>query len=135
MPDSSLAVRIGALNLKNPVLPASGAYGYGREYLPFFTPDIWGAVVTKGVAPVAWPGNPTPRICETQGGMLNAIGLQNPGVEHFIEEALPFLRQYDVPVVVNIVGKSLEVVKPTTAMLPLGKTCGQRASSSPLPPR
>lgn len=108
MSNPSLAVTIGTLSLKNPVLPASGTYGYGREYLPFITPDIWGAVVTKGVAPVAWPGNPTPRVCETPGGMLNAIGLQNPGVEHFIEEALPFLQPYNTPVIVNIVGKSAE---------------------------
>jgi dihydroorotate dehydrogenase (NAD+) catalytic subunit len=107
MSNPSLAVRIGALTLKNPVLPASGAYGYGREYLPFISPDLWGAVVTKGVSPVAWPGNPTPRICETAAGMLNAIGLQNPGVEHFIAEALPFLRPYQTPVIVNIAGKSI----------------------------
>ncbi|MHB9132143.1 MAG: dihydroorotate dehydrogenase [Armatimonadota bacterium] len=108
MPEPSLAVRIGALTLKNPVLPASGTYGYGREYLPFITPDIWGAVVTKGVSPVAWTGNATPRVCETPAGMLNAIGLQNPGVDHFINEALPFLREYHTPVIVNIVGKSVE---------------------------
>jgi dihydroorotate dehydrogenase (NAD+) catalytic subunit len=108
MPEPSLAVTLGTLALKNPVLPASGTYGYGREYLPFFTPDIWGAVVTKGVAPTPWPGNATPRICETPAGMLNAIGLQNPGVEHFVQEALPFLRQYHTPVIVNIVGKSIE---------------------------
>ena len=108
MADPSLAVQIGALSLKNPVLPASGNDGYGREYLPFYTPDIWGAVVTKGVSPTPWVGNKTPRICETSAGMLNAIGLQNPGVEHFIAQALPFLRQYHTPVIVNIVGKSIE---------------------------
>jgi dihydroorotate dehydrogenase (NAD+) catalytic subunit len=108
MLDPTLAVRIGTLTLKNPVLPASGTYGYGREYLPFLSPDIWGAVVTKGVAPVAWPGNPPPRICETPGGMLNAIGLQNPGVDHFIQEALPFLRAFQTPVIVNVVGKTVE---------------------------
>ena len=108
MSEPALNVRIGSLALKNPLLPASGTYGYGKEYLPLLTPDIWGAVVTKGVSPTAWPGNPPPRICETPGGMLNAIGLQNPGVEQFIREALPFLRPYQVPVIVNIVGKSLE---------------------------
>ena len=108
MPEPSLAVQISTLFLKNPVLPASGTYGYGREYLPFITPDLWGAVVTKGVSPTPWPGNPTPRICETPAGMLNAIGLQNPGVETFIQEALPFLREYATPVIVNIVGKTLE---------------------------
>lgn len=108
MSEPSLAVRIGSLELKNPLLPASGTYGYGREYLPWLTPDFWGAVVTKGVAPTAWPGNPPPRVCETPGGMLNAIGLQNPGVEQFIGDALPFLRSYSAPVIVNIVGKTLE---------------------------
>lgn len=103
----SMEVEIGGLKLKNPVLPASGTYGYGREYLPFFTPDLLGAVVTKGVSLKPWPGNPSPRICETPGGMLNAIGLQNPGVDHFIEEALPFLRIYQTPVIVNIVGKTI----------------------------
>jgi dihydroorotate dehydrogenase (NAD+) catalytic subunit len=105
--ESSLAVKIGALELKNPLLPASGTYGYGREYLPFFSPDLWGAVVTKGVSVTPWPGNPPPRIYETPAGMLNAIGLQNSGVARFIEEAIPFLRQYRVPVIVNIVGKTI----------------------------
>ena len=103
----SMEMEIGGLKLKNPVLPASGTYGYGQEYLPFFTPDALGAVVTKGVSLEPWPGNPAPRICETPGGMLNAIGLQNPGVDHFIEEALPFLRIYQTPVIVNIVGKTI----------------------------
>ncbi len=108
MVEPLLAVTLGALSLKNPVLPASGTYGYGKEFLPFFTPDIWGAVVTKGVSPTAWVGNATPRICETAGGMLNAIGLQNGGVEQFVREALPFLREYSTPIIVNIVGKSIE---------------------------
>lgn len=108
MPRPLMEVQIGELKLKNPVLPASGTYGYGREYLPFFTPDCLGAVVTKGVSLSPWPGNQSPRICETSGGMLNAIGLQNPGVHHFIEEALPFLRIYQTPVIVNIVGKKIE---------------------------
>lgn len=108
MAEPTLAVNLGALSLKNPVLPASGTYGYGREFLPFITPDMWGAVVTKGVSTTAWTGNATPRICETAGGMLNAIGLQNGGVEQFVREALPFLREYATPVIVNIVGKSIE---------------------------
>ncbi len=103
----SLAVELADLKLKNPILPASGTYGYGREFLPFIKPDLWGAVITKGVALVPWTGNPPPRIAETPSGMLNAIGLQNPGVEHFITEALPFLREYQVPVVVNIVGRTI----------------------------
>lgn len=108
----STEVEIGGLKLKNPVLTASGTYGYGREYLPFFTPDALGAVVTKGVSLTPWPGNQGTRICETSGGMLNAIGLQNPGVDHFMEDALPFLSTYHTPVIVNIVGKTIvEYVK------------------------
>lgn len=107
MPDFGLQVNLAGLSLKNPLLPASGTYGYGREYLPFFIPDQFGAVVTKGVAVNPWIGNPPPRVCETPSGMLNAIGLQNPGVEQFITEALPFLRQYQTPVIVNIVGKTI----------------------------
>lgn len=106
----SLQVKIAGLTLKNPLLPASGTYGYGREYLPFLTPDLFGAVVTKGVSIEPWPGNGPPRIVETPAGMLNAIGLQNPGVESFIREALPFLRNYNnqTPVIVNIVGKTID---------------------------
>lgn len=105
--EPSLAVKIGSLELKNPIMPASGTYGYGREYMPFLRPDVWGAVVTKGVSLEPWPGNPPPRIYETPAGMLNAIGLQNPGVRQFIQDAIPFLRQYQVPVIVNIVGKTI----------------------------
>lgn len=107
MTKPALVTQIAGLTLRNPLLPASGTYGYGREYLPFFTPEVFGAVVTKGVALTPWEGNPPPRVCETASGMLNAIGLQNPGVEHFIQEALPFLRQYAVPVIVNVVGKTI----------------------------
>lgn len=108
MPDAVLTVKIGALTLANPLLPASGTYGYGREYLPFISPDIWGAIVTKGVSTEPWEGNAMPRICETPAGMLNAIGLQNPGVEKFISEAIPFLANYHTPVIVNVVGKSID---------------------------
>ena len=108
MPEPSLAVQLAGLSLKNPLLPASGTYGYGREYLPFLTPDVWGAVVTKGVAPTPWEGNAPPRICETPGGMLNAIGLQNSGMEQFAAEALPFLREYATPIIVNVAGRSIE---------------------------
>jgi dihydroorotate dehydrogenase (NAD+) catalytic subunit len=104
--EPSMAIEIGGLKLKNPLLPASGTYGYGREYAPFIAPDLFGAVVTKGVSLEPWPGNKPPRIIETPAGMLNAIGLQNPGVDYFIKEALPFLRQYHTPVIVNIVGKT-----------------------------
>lgn len=106
MSEPSLQVKIAGLTLKNPLLPASGTYGYGREYLSFFAPDLFGAVVTKGVSLEPWPGNPPPRIAETPAGMLNAIGLQNPGVQNFIAEALPFLRNFQLPVIVNIVGKT-----------------------------
>ena len=107
-PFVNLEVKIAGLTLKNPLMPASGTYGYGKEYLPFLNPDIFGAIVTKGVATHPWPGNKPPRITETASGMLNAIGLQNPGVESFIQEALPFLRQYHTPVIVNIVGKTID---------------------------
>jgi dihydroorotate dehydrogenase (NAD+) catalytic subunit len=103
----SLQTEIAGIKMKNPLLPASGTYGYGKEYLPFFTPDLFGAVVTKGVSVMPWTGNPPPRILETPSGMLNAIGLQNPGVESFIREALPFLKEYQTPVIVNIVGKTI----------------------------
>lgn len=107
MSEFALETRLAGLHLKNPVLPASGTYGYGREYLPFFAPDTFGAVVTKGVSLEPWPGNPPPRVYETAAGMLNAIGLQNPGVEVFIQEALPFLGPYRTPVIVNVVGKTI----------------------------
>jgi dihydroorotate dehydrogenase (NAD+) catalytic subunit len=106
--EPSLQVKVGNVKLKNPLMPASGTYGYGKEYLPFFTPEVWGAVVTKGVSLKPWPGNPPPRIYETPAGMLNAIGLQNPGVTKFVADAIPFLRQYKVPVIVNIVGKTID---------------------------
>jgi len=108
MTDNRLAVELAGLKLKNPLMPASGTYGYGREYLPFINPDLFGAIVTKGVSVQPWSGNKPPRIFETAAGMLNAIGLQNPGVEKFISDAIPFLEQYQIPVIVNIVGKSIE---------------------------
>jgi len=108
MTDPRLQVNVAGLVLINPLLPASGTYGYGREYLPFFTPDLFGAVVTKGVSTIPWVGNPPPRVYETPAGMLNAIGLQNPGVEAFISEAIPFLETYQTPVIVNVVGKTVE---------------------------
>lgn len=108
MTENRLAVELAGLKLKNPLMPASGTYGYGREYLPFFKPDLFGAIVTKGVSVQPWLGNKPPRIFETAAGMLNAIGLQNPGVEKFISDAIPFLEQFQTPVIVNIVGKSIE---------------------------
>jgi dihydroorotate dehydrogenase (NAD+) catalytic subunit len=103
-----MAVNIAGVTLKNPVMTASGTFGSGMEYSEFFDLSKLGAVVTKGVADVPWAGNPTPRVCETASGMLNAIGLQNPGIDVFCERDLPFLRQYDTNIVVNVCGHSEE---------------------------
>lgn len=88
-------VTIAGVELKNPVMTASGTFGSGMEYGEFVDLNKLGAVVTKGVSNVAWPGNPTPRVAEVTGGMLNAIGLQNPGIDVFIERDIPFLKKYD----------------------------------------
>lgn len=101
-------VTIAGVELKNPVMTASGTFGSGMEYSDFVDLNKLGAVVTKGVANVSWPGNPTPRVAETYGGMLNAIGLQNPGIDVFIERDLAFLKNYDTKVIVNVCGKSVE---------------------------
>ena len=101
-------VTIAGVEFKNPVMTASGTFGSGMEYSQFVDIGRLGAIVTKGVANVAWPGNPTPRVAETHGGMLNAIGLQNPGVDVFIERDLEFLKAYDTPVIVNVCGKTVE---------------------------
>lgn len=102
-----LAVNIAGISFKNPVMTASGTFGSGMEYSDFVDLNRLGAVVTKGVAAMPWPGNPTPRIAETYGGMLNAIGLQNPGVDVFIDRDLPFLAQYETKVIVNVCGKTV----------------------------
>lgn len=101
-------IRIAGVELKNPVMTASGTFGSGEEYSEFVDLNQLGAVVTKGVADVPWPGNPTPRIAEVYGGMLNAIGLQNPGIEVFCERDIPFLRKYDTKIVVNVCGHAPE---------------------------
>lgn len=101
-------VKLAGVELKNPVMTASGTFGSGMEYGEFVDLNSLGAVVTKGVASVPWAGNPTPRIAETCGGMLNAIGLQNPGMEVFCERDLPFLKQYDTRVIVNVCGRTQE---------------------------
>lgn len=101
-------VNIAGVTLKNPVMTASGTFGSGMEYSEFVDLSRLGAVVTKGVANVPWPGNPTPRIAETKSGMLNAIGLQNPGIEVFCERDLPFLQDYDTKIIVNVCGKTTE---------------------------
>lgn len=101
-------VVIAGVPLKNPVMTASGTFGSGMEYAEFVDLNQLGAVVTKGVANVPWPGNATPRVAEVYGGMLNAIGLQNPGIDVFLERDIPFLKQYDTKVIVNVCGKTVE---------------------------
>ena len=109
------SVNLAGVELKNPVMTASGTFGSGMEYAEFADLNKLGAVVTKGVANVPWPGHPTPRVAEVYGGMLNAIGLQNPGIDVFASRDIPFLRQYDTKIIVNVCGKSekdyLEVVE------------------------
>lgn len=101
-------VNIAGVELKNPVMTASGTFGSGMEYSEFVDLSRLGGVVTKGVADVPWAGNPTPRVAETTGGMLNAIGLQNPGIEVFCRRDIPFLKQYDTRIMVNVCGHSTE---------------------------
>ena len=101
-------VEIAGVKFKNPVTVGSGTFGSGMEYGEFVDLSSLGAVTTKGVANVPWPGNPTPRVTEVYGGMLNAIGLQNPGIEVFCERDIPFLKKYDTKIIVNVCGKSVE---------------------------
>ncbi|HHW66301.1 MAG: dihydroorotate dehydrogenase catalytic subunit [Epulopiscium sp.] len=103
-----LKVEIGGVVLKNPVTVASGTFGSGREFSEFIDLNKLGAVTVKGVSSAPWKGNPAPRIAETYGGMLNSVGLQNPGVEEFIKNDIPFLREYDTKIIVNIAGKTIE---------------------------
>ena len=125
-------VNLAGITLKNPVTTGSGTFGSGMEYGEFVDLNCLGAVVTKGVANVPWPGNPTSRVAEVYGGMLNAIGLQNPGIDVFMERDIPFLKQYDTKIIVNVCGKSvedyLEVVdklgeEPAVAMLEINVSC------------
>ncbi len=102
-----MKVTIAGVEFKNPVMTASGTFGSGMEYNEFTDLNRLGAVVTKGVSSVPWEGNPVPRVAETYGGMLNAIGLQNPGIDTFIERDLAFLKQYDTKVIVNVCGKTV----------------------------
>jgi dihydroorotate dehydrogenase (NAD+) catalytic subunit len=107
-----MAVHIGGgLTIKNPVMAASGTFGYGEEYAPYYDINLVGAVIVKGVSLEPRAGNPPPRIMETPCGMLNAIGLENPGVEIFIKEKLPFLREYNTAVIVNVFGETLDEYK------------------------
>lgn len=101
-------VNLAGVELKNPVMTASGTFGSGAEYSEFVDLGRLGAVVTKGVANVPWPGNPTPRIAEVYGGMLNAIGLQNPGIDVFCKRDIPYLRQFDTKIIVNVCGRTVE---------------------------
>ena len=101
-------VNLAGVELKNPVMEGSGTFGSGAEYGEFVDLNKLGAVVTKGVANVPWPGNPTPRIAETASGMLNAIGLQNPGIDVLIQRDIPFLKQFDIKIIVNVCGKTTE---------------------------
>lgn len=101
-------VNIAGVEFINPVMVASGTFGSGEEFSELVDLNRLGAVVTKGVANVPWPGNPTPRIAEVRGGMLNAIGLQNPGIDVFVNRDIPFLKNYDTKVIVNVCGKSTE---------------------------
>ncbi len=124
-------VKIAGITFKNPVMTASGTFGSGMEYSDFVDLNKLGAVVTKGVANVPWEGNPTPRVAEVYGGMLNAIGLQNPGIDVFLERDIPFLQNYDTNVIVNVCGKTvadyLEVVERLSdapvAMLEINVSC------------
>ncbi len=102
------SVELCGVTLKNPVMTASGTFGSGQEYGEFVDLNKLGAVVTKGVANVPWPGNPTPRVAEVYGGMLNAVGLQNPGIELFCKRDIPFLKQYDTKIIVNVCGHTTE---------------------------
>ena len=103
-----MRVKIAGVEWNNPVTVASGTFGSGAEFAEFVDLNRLGAVTTKGVANIPWAGNPTPRVAETYGGMMNAVGLQNPGIELFCERDIPFLKQYDTKIIVNVCGKSTE---------------------------
>ena len=103
-----MKVNIAGVEWKNPVTVASGTFGSGEEFSEYVDLNRLGAVTTKGVASIPWPGNDTPRVCETYGGMLNAIGLQNPGIDTFVNRDIPFLKKYDTNIIVNVCGKTPE---------------------------
>lgn len=104
----NMKVNIAGVEWKNPVTVASGTFGSGAEFDEFVDLNRLGAVTTKGVANIPWEGNPTPRVAETYGGMMNAVGLQNPGIDLFCKRDIPFLRQYDTEIIVNVCGKSMD---------------------------
>jgi dihydroorotate dehydrogenase (NAD+) catalytic subunit len=113
----SLAVSLGPLKLRNPVITASGTFGYGEEYSRYYNLERLGGITVKGLSLKPIEGNPPPRLCETPSGMLNAIGLQNVGVEHFIHYKLPFLKRYDIKVIANIFGNTIEEYEAVAARL------------------
>lgn len=128
----NMQTTIAGVTFQNPVMTASGTFGSGMEYSEFVDLNQLGAVVTKGVANVPWPGNPTPRVAEVYGGMLNAIGLQNPGIDVFLERDIPFLKQYNTRIIVNVCGKTVQdyvdVVEklgeePAVSMLEINVSC------------
>ena len=132
MMNVNMEVALAGVTLKNPVMTASGTFGSGQEYSEFVDLNQLGAVVTKGVANVPWQGNPAPRIAETYGGMMNAVGLQNPGIDVFCERDIPFLKQYDTKLIVNVCGHTeaeyVEVVERLAseldvAMLEINVSC------------
>lgn len=114
-----LSVELPGLSLKNPIMPASGCFGFGREYSQFYELSKLGAIMIKATTPEPRFGNPTPRVAETAAGMLNAIGLQNPGLKKVISEELPWLAQYDVPVIANIAGSKIEDYTAVAAQISL----------------
>ncbi|MCM3587124.1 dihydroorotate dehydrogenase [Mesobacillus maritimus] len=105
---SRLNIELPGLSLKNPVMPASGCFGFGKEYSQLYDLNVLGAIMIKATTPEPRFGNPTPRVAETPGGMLNAIGLQNPGLEKVVSEELPWLEQYEVPIIANVAGSTEE---------------------------
>ncbi|KMJ58572.1 dihydroorotate dehydrogenase [Bacillus sp. LL01] len=105
---SCLAVKLPGLDLKNPIMPASGCFGFGREYSKLYDLNVLGAIMIKATTAEPRFGNPTPRVAETNAGMLNAIGLQNPGLDRVLSEELPFLANYDVPIIANVAGSLIE---------------------------
>ena len=103
-----LQVELPGLSLKNPIIPASGCFGFGREYAQFYHLSVLGSIMIKATTEQPRYGNPTPRVAETPGGMLNAIGLQNPGLEKVMNSELPFLEQFDLPIIANVAGSQAE---------------------------
>lgn len=112
-----LSVSIPGLELKNPIMPASGCFGFGREYSQFYNLEKLGAIIMKAATGEERLGNDTPRVAETASGMLNAIGLQNPGVRKIVETEIPFLSQFNIPIIANVAGSSLEEYEKVTATL------------------